>query len=111
MRSPHRTAAPSSLLSPADRELPQSLVTVTPGFALAGSVPLPRVADVWGVHALPDGAVAVTGRLADGYGLEVVDPVTGTVRTTVLAPACPAHRLGIRPVGGPPDGARPSTSS
>ena len=42
---------------------------------------------MWGVHALPDGTVAVTGRLPDGYGLEVVDPATGTVRTTVLAPA------------------------
>jgi hypothetical protein len=27
-------------------------------FWIAGSVPLPRVDDVWGVHALPDGAVA-----------------------------------------------------
>jgi hypothetical protein len=75
-----------ALLSPADRALPQSLITVTPDFALAGSVPLPRVGDVWAVHALPDGAIAVTGRLADGYGLEVVDLATGQVRTTVVSP-------------------------
>jgi hypothetical protein len=75
------------VLSPADRDLPQSLVTVAGDFSIAGSVPLPRVADVWGVHVLPDGTVAVTGRLADGYGVEVADPATGAVRTTVLAPA------------------------
>jgi hypothetical protein len=76
-----------ALLSPADRDLPQSLVTVAPDFSIAGSVPLPRVADVWGLHLLPDGADAVTGRTAEGYGLEVVDPATGAVRTTTLAPA------------------------
>ena len=75
------------LLSPADRDLPQSLVTVGADFSIAGSVPLPRVEDVWGLHLLPDGAVAVTGRTAEGYGLEVVDPATGAVRTTTLAPA------------------------
>jgi hypothetical protein len=74
------------LLSPAEGALPQSLVTVTPDFALGGSVPLPRVGDVWAMHALGDGAVAVTGRLGDGYGVEVVDPGTGAVRTTVVAP-------------------------
>ena len=57
------------LLSPADRDLPQELVTVAADFSLAGSVPLPRVEDVWGLHLLPDGAVAVTGRTAEGYGL------------------------------------------
>jgi hypothetical protein len=75
------------VLSPSDRDLPQLLLTVAGDFTLGGSVPLPRVADVWGVHALPGGTVAVTGRLADGYGLVVADPATGTVRTTVLAPA------------------------
>jgi hypothetical protein len=74
------------LLSPADRDLPQSLVTVTPDFAIAGTVPLPRLDDVWGLHVLAGGEVVVTGRLADGYGLAVADPVTGAVRTTVLAP-------------------------
>ena len=42
------------LLTPADdRSLPSSLVTVTPNFALGGSVSLPRPGDVWGMHALP----------------------------------------------------------
>jgi hypothetical protein len=74
------------LLSPADQDLPQSLVTVTPGFSLGGSITLPRVHDVWGMHLLADGTVAVTGRLTDGYGMEVADPGSGAVRTTVLAP-------------------------
>ena len=72
-----------ALLTPADRTLPSSLVTVTPGFTLGGSVPLPRLADAWGVHALPDGAVAVTGRLADGYGFEV-----GTRRPATCGRRC-----------------------
>jgi len=75
-----------ALLTPADRDLPQSLVTVGADFSIAGSVPLPRVDDVWGLHVVADGGVAVTGRLADGYGIEVVEPDTGEVRTTVLAP-------------------------
>jgi hypothetical protein len=73
-----------ALLTPADRALPQSLVTLR-GDAIAGVVPVPRVEDVWGMHVLDDGSVAVTGRLAgEGYGLRVVDPATGAVRTTVL---------------------------
>lgn len=76
-----------ALLSPADRALPQTLVTVRDD-ALAGTVPLPRVEDVWGVHLLDDGTVLVTGRLADeGYGLRVVDPVSGAVRTSAVLPA------------------------
>lgn len=75
------------VLTPADRGLPQALVTVTPDLVLAGSVPLPRVDDVWGVHVLPDGRVAVSGRLADGYGIVLADPATGDTRTTVLVPA------------------------
>ena len=75
-----------ALLTPADRGLPQSLVTVGADFAIARTVPLPRVDDVWGLHVLAGGAVAVTGRLADGYGVEVVEPATGAVETTVLAP-------------------------
>jgi hypothetical protein len=76
-----------ALLTPADRLLPQSLVTLR-GDAIAGVVAIPRVEDVWGLHLLDGGSVAVTGRLADGgYGLLVVDPATGAVRTTVLLPA------------------------
>src|SRR5829696_8717202 len=75
-----------ALLSPVDPTLPQSLVTLR-GDGIAAVVPVPRVEDVWGLHLLDGGAVAVTGRLADeGYGLRVVDPVTGAVRTTVLLP-------------------------
>jgi hypothetical protein len=38
--------------------------------------------------AAPDGSVLVTGRLGDeGQGLRMVDPVTGAVRTTVVAAA------------------------
>ncbi|MFD2094048.1 hypothetical protein [Blastococcus deserti] len=76
-----------ALLSPADRAAPQSLVSVA-GNAVAGTVPLPRVDDVWGMHLLAGGSVAVAGRLGDeGYGVRVVDPATGAVRTTVVAPA------------------------
>jgi hypothetical protein len=73
------------LMSPADRRLPQSLVRVAPDFTLGGSIPVPRLEDVWALHALPDGAVAVTGLLPGGYGVEFADPATGRVRTTLLA--------------------------
>jgi hypothetical protein len=76
-----------ALLSPADREVAQSLVTVRGG-AIAATAPLPRVEDVWGMHLLADGSVLVSGRLGDsGYGLRAVDPATGAVRTTVVVPA------------------------
>src|SRR5215212_4184707 len=75
-----------ALLSPIVATFPQSLVTLR-GDGIAAVVSVPRVEDVWGLHLLDGGAVAVTGRLADeGYGLRVVDPVTGAVRTTVLLP-------------------------
>lgn len=70
----------------------QQLVTVagpTGGFAVTRSVPVPELADVSSLHLLADGTVAVTGRIgrpADprgGFGFHVVDPVTGTARTTV----------------------------
>ncbi len=77
-----------ALLSPADRDLDQVLVTVRPDAVLAGTVPLPRIEDVWGMHLLDDGSVLVAGQLArEGYGVRVVDPATGAVRTTVVAPA------------------------
>jgi hypothetical protein len=76
-----------ALLSPADREVAQSLVTVRGG-AIAATSPLPRVEDVWGMHLLADGSVLVSGRLGEGgYGLRTVDPATGAVRTTVVVPA------------------------
>jgi hypothetical protein len=70
---------------------PQQLVTVTGatgGFAITRSVSIPEVADVSGLHLLPDGTLVVSGRLQaagvprGGYGFHVVDPVTGTARTT-----------------------------
>ena len=70
---------------------PQQLVNVAGaggGYAITRSVPIPEVADVSALHLLPDGAVAVTGRLQDtgvpggGYGFHVVDPATGAARTT-----------------------------
>jgi hypothetical protein len=69
----------------------QQLVTVAGaagGYAIVRSVPIPDVADVSSLHVLPDGTVAVTGRLQPpgkpgaGYGFHVVDPVTGAARTT-----------------------------
>jgi hypothetical protein len=76
-----------ALLSPADREVAQSLVTVRDE-AIAATVPLPRVEDVWGMHLLTDGSVLVAGRLGEGgYGLRTVDPASGAVRTTVVVPA------------------------
>jgi hypothetical protein len=75
-----------ALLSPADPDVAQALVTVR-GDAIAGTVPLPRVEDVWGMHLLADGSVLLAGRFGEGgYGLRVVDPATGAVRTTVVVP-------------------------
>ena len=80
------------VLTPSNPELPQRLVTVggaDQGYAITGAVPMPRVADVWGMHVLEDGDVVVVGDLADvsGYGASVVDPVSGTARTVVVVPA------------------------
>lgn len=75
-----------ALLTPADRALPQSLANVR-GDAIVGTVPMPRVEDVWGMHLASDGSVLVSGHLgAEGYGLRAVDPDNGTVRTTVVLP-------------------------
>ncbi len=76
-----------ALVTPEDGTLPSSLVTLR-GEAIAGVVPLERVVDVWGLHVLDGGSVAVTGRLGDGsYGLLVVDPATGAAQRTLLLPA------------------------
>jgi hypothetical protein len=70
-------------------------VTVGPvggSFAIIRSVPVPPLDAVVGVHLLADGTVAITGRLQPGgdprggYGLAVVDPVTGAARTTTVVP-------------------------
>jgi hypothetical protein len=80
------------VLTPADADLPQQLATVggpDDGYAITGTVPMPRVADVWGVHVLGDGAVVVVGDLAEvaGYGAVVLDPASGTARTVPVVPA------------------------
>ncbi|WP_344687447.1 hypothetical protein [Blastococcus jejuensis] len=80
------------VLTPADGDLPQQLVTVggvSAGYSITGVVAMPRVVDVWGMHVLPDGAVVVVGDLEEGssYGAVVVDPASGTARTTAVVPA------------------------
>jgi len=79
------------VVSPEQSGPRQQLVTVAGpagGFSIANSVPIPEIADVSALHLLPDGTLAVTGRLQPagepdaGYGLHVVDPVTGAARTT-----------------------------
>jgi hypothetical protein len=80
------------LLTPADADLAQRVVTVggaSTGFGIVRSVEMPRVVAVWGMHVLPDGEVAVAGDLADGstYGAVVVDPATGTSRTIPVVTA------------------------
>jgi hypothetical protein len=69
----------------------QQLVTVSGaggGFAITRTLPIPEIADVSALHLLPDGTLAVTGRLQPvgepdaGYGFHVVDPVSGAARTT-----------------------------
>jgi hypothetical protein len=67
---------------------PQLVTVVGGSFTVARSVPIPGIVDVSSLHLLPDGTLAITGRLqpADvprgGYGFHVVDPVTGAARTT-----------------------------
>jgi hypothetical protein len=69
----------------------QQLVTVAGpagGYAITRVVPIPEIADVSALHLLPDGTLAVTGRLqaagtpGGGFGFHVVDPATGAARTT-----------------------------
>jgi hypothetical protein len=77
------------VLSPVNSSRPPRLGTVSHG-QVTGSVELSRVDDVWGMHQLPDGTVAVSGALRstdgrrEGYGTAVVDPETGSARITVL---------------------------
>lgn len=78
-------------LSPVGVTGPPLLGTVRDG-AVAGSVPMTGVQNLWGLHPLADGTVVATGALrsADGrragFGVAVVDPATGTRRTTVVVP-------------------------
>jgi hypothetical protein len=82
------------LLSPREGDLPHQVVTIAPGsgggFALGGSVPVPRMDDVWDLHLLDDGSVVVSGRVRtqDGAaaGFQTVEPATGAVQTRVVVP-------------------------
>ena len=83
-----------ALLTPSAPDVDQTLVTVRDD-AIAGTVALPRVEDVWGMHLLPDGTVAVAGRLgAEGSGVRVVDPSSGGVRSLVVVPAGRGETVG-----------------
>jgi hypothetical protein len=88
------------------------LATVGPaadGYAVTGSVPLRDVVRTAGLHVLDDGTVALTGDLFSqsgdvGFGLALVDPVEGVLRTTVVHPL---RQQGVSLAGGSalsPDG-------
>jgi hypothetical protein len=72
------------VLSSEEPGRPQRLAIVArtgDGFAVTGSVAVPRVDHVVAAYLLPDGTVAIAGRLASSdLGLEVVDPRTGAAR-------------------------------
>jgi hypothetical protein len=80
------------LLSPPDPAVPHYLATVArtgSGYAVTGSVPIPRLRPVWGLHVSANGTVLVAGQLRGeqaGYGFLTVDPAGGAVRTTVVIP-------------------------
>ena len=80
------------VLSPPDPGLPLSLATVAAtgtGYAVTGSVPIPRLRPVWDVHATADGTVLVSGQFRGerpGYGFVSVDPVSGEVRRADVIP-------------------------
>ena len=80
------------LLSPPDPAVPQVLATVArtgTGYAVTGSVPVPRLRPVWDLHVLADGTVLVSGQFRGeqpGYGYLSVDPAGGEVRETVVIP-------------------------
>ena len=92
-----------AVLTPDDPLLPAQLGTVRPvpgGYRVTGSVPL-QLEDVWGLHLLADGRVAVTGALHPtsdsyhSYGFAVVDPATGESRATVVLPFGPPPAFAV----------------
>ena len=96
------------LMAPRDGDLPFQVVTVSPTAALAGSVPMPRMDDVWDLHRGDDGALVVSGqvRTQDGAaaGFQVVDPAGGDVRTRVVVPYGPGTVSGSGRSALAPDG-------
>jgi hypothetical protein len=80
------------VLGTPDLGLPHYLATVAPtgsGYAVTGSVPIPRLRPVWDVHVLADGRVLISGQFRGdrpGYGFLSVDPARGKVRTAEVIP-------------------------
>src|SRR5687768_5200563 len=80
------------LLSPPDPAVPHYLATVArtgSGYAVTGSVPVPRLRPIWDLHVLADGTVLVSGQFRGeepGYGFLSVDSAGGEVRATVVIP-------------------------
>ena len=80
------------LLGPGPHSLPRlaTIGATTNGVAVTGWVPIPDVVRATGMHLLPGGAVVVPSALtADdggGLGFQVVDPVEGVLRTTIVHP-------------------------
>jgi hypothetical protein len=82
-----------------DDHTEQRLITVVPdgeSYAVAESVTMPAMADEPGLWVLDDGRVLVAGQFRSDsqggpgdepdYGFQVIDPETGDVETTVVAP-------------------------
>src|SRR5688500_13154899 len=80
------------VLSTPDPGLPHQLVSVARtdgGYAVTGSLPIPRLRPVWDMHVLADGRVLVSGQFRGdrpGYGFLSVDPADGTVWTAEVIP-------------------------
>jgi hypothetical protein len=80
------------LLNSTELRRPAYLATVgREGGALAvtGTATIPRLRPVWGMHALADGTVLVTGQFTGrqpGYGYLAVDPGSGRTRSAVVIP-------------------------
>ncbi len=80
------------VLSTPDLDVPHYLATVARtggGWAVTGSVPIPRLRPVWDVHVLENGWVLVSGQFRGdrpGYGFLSVDPAGGEVRRTEVIP-------------------------
>ena len=74
------------VLSTPELDRPHYLATVARtggGYAVTGSVPIPRLRPVWDVHVLANGRVLVSGQFRGdrpGYGFLSVDPARGKVR-------------------------------
>ncbi|MGZ4670480.1 MAG: hypothetical protein ACXVX3_18275 [Blastococcus sp.] len=100
------------VLGPDGTGPPQQLGIVRPtagGYRVTSSVPVPLL-EVWGLHLLADGRVALTGPLdptgdaPTGYGFAVVDPVTGAARTTAIVSFGPPPALALGRSALAPDG-------